>query len=280
MRTRLMVGAAGAALILLGATASVAAPTLLVTHAVARVTIVPEDRSDIAVTVMRTNPKFPLNISRAGDQVTVDGGLGWRGANCETFFGHLQVGVFGVGSVSYDDMPQIVVHTPRQVVVHAGGAVFGTVGRGDGVELANSGCGDWTLANQSGPLTAYLSGSGDLRAGEVSAADLHISGSSDVYLKSAQGGLAAAVSGSGDVDADQVDGPLRTHVTGSGDVKVKGGAVTQMQVAVAGSGDVRFGGVAQSLDASVAGSGDVSVAKVSGPVVKHIAGSGDVTVGQ
>ena len=266
---------------LLSATAAAASPSLEVNHAVARVTIIPEDRPDISVTVIATNAKFPLKVTRLGDQVVIEGGLAWRGANCNVVFGHTRVGVFGVGSVSYENMPQVVVRTPRQVFVKTSGAVFGTIGRGDGVDLTNSGCGDWTVGNQNGPLRVSLAGSGDLHAGEAAAAaDVRVAGSSDVVLRAARNGLTAMIAGSGDVTADQVDGPLHAHVIGSGDVKIRDGAVSDMQVVVAGSGDVRFGGVAQSLQASVAGSGDVSVGKVTGMVTKHIAGSGDVTVGR
>ena len=268
----------GAALLV--SSTAIAAPSLEITHAVAQVTIIPENRPDVTAMVLRSNAKFPLTVTRVGDRVIIEGGLGWRGANCNSIFGHRRIGVIGIGSVAYEDLPQVVVRTPRQVQVKAGGAVFGTIGRGDGVELANSGCGDWTVANQTGPLQASLAGSGDLHAGDAGTTDLHVAGSSDVFLRAAHGGLTATIAGSGAVNADEVDGPLRAHVTGSGDVKVRAGTVSDMQVAVAGSGDIRFGGVAQSLEANIAGSGDVSVAKVTGPVVKHIAGSGDVTVGQ
>jgi hypothetical protein len=273
-------GVASACIALLGATASVAEPGLEVNHAVARVTIIPEDRPDVAITVIKTNKTFPLTINRMGDQVIVEGNLGWRSANCNSFFGRPRIGAFGIGSVSYDDMPQIVVRTPRQVQVKASGAVFGSIGRGAGVDLSNAGCGDWTVGHQSGPLRASLAGSGDLRAGDSTLADLRVAGSADTVLRTARDGLTAHISGSGEINADEVNGPLHVKVTGSGDVKVRGGAVSDMVAVVAGSGDVTFGGVAQSLDASIAGSGDVSAAKVTGSVTKHVAGSGDVNVGR
>jgi hypothetical protein len=264
---------------LLGATAAAAEPTLSIDHAVARVTIIPEDRADIVAEVVRSNATFPLSISTTGDQVVVSGNLGWRSANCNGLFGRPRVSVSGLGTADDHNIPMVVVHTPRQVRVKAGGAVFGSVGRGAGVTLANAGCGDWFVANQTGPLRVSLAGSGDLHAGLAAATDISLSGSSDVFMGAARGGLTAKISGSGDVNADEVDGPLQANITGSGDVKVRGGAVSEMKVAVAGSGDVRFGGVAQSLDASIAGSGDVSAAKVTGLITRHVAGSGDVTVG-
>jgi hypothetical protein len=269
-----------------GALASLAAgavqadPSVEIRHAVARVTIVPEARSDVAVFVTRTNSRLPLRVTREGDRVVVDGGLGWRNVNCHTFFGRPGASVWGIGVIGYDDMPQVVVRMPLRATAAAGGAVFGAVGPGAGLDLANSGCGDWKVADQNGPLRVSMSGSGDVRAGTVAAADVRISGSSDVYVRAARGGLTAAVIGSGDVNVATVNGPLRVRVGGSGDVKIHDGAVTDMDVSVAGSGDVRFGGVAQSLVANVAGSGDVSAGRVTGLVTKHVAGSGDVSVGR
>lgn len=260
--------------------AAQASPGVEIRNAVARVTIVPEARSDVAVFVTRTNSRLPLRVTRVGDTVVVDGGLGFRNINCHALFGRPAVSVWGIGSIRFDDMPQVVVRMPRQARVGAGGGVFGAVGPGAGVDLANSGCGDWKVADQKGPLRVSMSGSGDVRAGDVGAAEVHISGSSDVYVRTAQGGLSAAVSGSGDINAATVNGPLRVRVGGSGDVRIHDGAVTDMNVSVAGSGDVHFGGVAQSLEANVAGSGDVSAARVTGPVSKHVAGSGDVSVGR
>lgn len=278
MRGAIGLGLVAAASVASGA--ALASPSIEIRNAVARVTIIPEARNDVAVSVVRANPREPIRISRFGDTVVVDGGLGWRSINCHHFFGRPAAYVWGVGNFGYDDMPQILVRTPLQTRVGAGGAVFGSIGAGAGVDLANSGCGDWTVADQNGPLRLSMSGSGDVRAGTVTAADVRISGSSDVYVRAARGGLTAAVSGSGDINAATVNGPLRVRVGGSGDVKVHDGAVTDMNVSVAGSGDVRFGGVAQSLLANVAGSGDVSAARVTGQVTKHIAGSGDVSVGR
>lgn len=270
----------------LGAVASIvagaaqASPGVEIRHAIARVTIIPEARNDVAVSVVRVNRRLPLRISRVGDTVVVDGGLGWRSINCHTWFGHPAAWVWGSGNFSYDDMPQIVVRTPLQVRAGSSGAVFGAVGAGAGADIANSGCGDWTVADQNGPLKLSLAGSGDVRAGTAASAEVHVSGSADVNMRAARGGLMASVTGSGDVNAGVVNGPLHVRVGGSGDVRVKGGAVTDMDVSVIGSGDVHFGGVARSLTANVAGSGDVSAAKVTGSVTKHVAGSGDVTVGR
>ena len=94
------------------------------------------------------------------------------------------------------------------------------------------------------------------------------------------GAVNAGSSGSGDISVADVRGPLTVRIAGSGDVKVNGGEASEVDVSIAGSGGVRFGGLARSLKASIAGSGDVSVAEVQGPITKHIFGSGEVRVGR
>ena len=68
-------------------------------------------------------------------------------------------------------------------------------------------------------------------------------------------------------------------IPGSGDVVVGGGRPTTMKVSVAGSGDVDFQGVADSLRVRIAGSGDVHAREVKGDVSRMIMGSGSVRVG-
>jgi hypothetical protein len=248
--------------------------------AVARVTIIPEARADVAVSVIQANPRLPLKVSRNGEVVVIDGDLAGRAHGCHSAFGRPSVSVWGVGRVGYDEMPRVLIRAPINVKVGAGGAVFGVIGRGESVDLANSGCGDWTVANVSGPLTLRLSGSGDVQAGGAGSADFRVSGSADIVARAIGGGLTTATSGSGDITADWVGGVLHSRIAGSGNVRVKNGAVSDMDVAISGSGDVDFGGVAQTLEVQVAGSGDVTVARVNGAVSKRVAGSGDVRVGR
>jgi hypothetical protein len=248
-------------------------------HAAMRVTVIPEARNDIQVGVLRQNPKMRITVARMGDTLIVDGGLGLRETNCSTFFGRRGVHIWGMGFVPYDSLPQVIIRTPLDAKVGAGGAVFGVVDRSGSLELSNAGCGDWTVANVAGPIRVRMAGSGDVHAGAAGSAEVHISGSSDVFLRDVRDGLETSSSGSGDLRVISLNGPLHVHIAGSGNVLATTGQVTDMTVGVAGSGDVKFGGVAQRLDASVVGSGDVRVGRVTGPVTRHIAGSGSVTVG-
>jgi len=277
MRIALMLAAAATAALAAGAAS---AASVEVKDAVARVTVIPENRSDIKVEILQTNPRLPLEVREFAGRTIVDGGMGRRIRDCRGSRDNMRVYVRGVGDVGFRDLPQVVIHTPRDVDVDAGGAVWGSVGRAASVKLGNAGCGDWTVANVEGELRLSQAGSGDTRAGSAGSARVKVAGSGDAWIGEIRGGLDVSIAGSGDVSAVSINGPLDVHVAGSGDVKVGGGRATAMQVSVMGSGDVDFRGSADTLRAMVAGSGDVHAREVKGTVSKTVMGSGGVTIGE
>ncbi len=270
---------AGFGVLLSAGAAQAAAPQVEIKDAVARVTVIPEARSDIKVEILTTNGKLPLQVRTAGGKVTIDGGLDRKIRSCHGGGAKARVQVSGVGDIGYAQMPQIVIRTPRDANVQAGGAVYGVVGKSASLELSNAGCGDWTVANVAGLLKLNQAGSGDATVGSAGQASIRAAGSGDIKTRAINGPLEIKMAGSGDVWTASVKGPLEVNAAGSGDVKVAGGAVDAMTVMVAGSGSVDFGGTAQSLKARIAGSGDVRAKEVKGAVSKTIVGSGGVTIG-
>jgi hypothetical protein len=256
------------------------AASVEVKDAVARVTVIPEARSDIKVEFLSSNPALPLEIRTFAGRTIVDGRLGRRIHECHGSGENVSVRVRGVGQVAWKDMPQVVIRTPRDVDVDAGGAVWGSVGRSASVKLGNAGCGDWTLANVEGAMKISQAGSGDTKAGSAGEARLRVAGSGDTIVGDIKGPLFVDIAGSGDVGVGSISGPVDVRIAGSGDVKIAGGRATTMSVMVAGSGNVDFGGVAETLKARVAGSGDIRARQVTGEVHKTIMGSGGVTIGR
>ncbi|HWA61582.1 MAG TPA: DUF2807 domain-containing protein [Caulobacteraceae bacterium] len=308
--------AATAAAGLATAASAAAEPSLEIRHAAVRVVVMPEARADVMVEVLKANPRLPLYIDRVGDQVIVDGHLPGFLTGCHGSGQNLRAQIFGRGDFKAEEFPQIVVHTPMDVRVHSGGVSVGSIGRAHSVELREGGCGSWTVANVEDLLSARLSGSGEIEAGtsrraelglsgvgrlraaaiadtlegrvsgsglidvtSAQSAELVVSGSGNVRAGTIPGGLTAEISGSGDVSVARVDGPLRARLSGVGHIRVPAGQVTVLQAHISGSGDVDFGGVAQTLEADVSGSGDIHVGKVTGQVDKRVSGSGQVTVG-
>lgn len=270
-------------------------PDVEIRHAVARVAVVVEDRTDIAVEIEQGTSGLPApRVTRDGANVRIDGGLGRRGfmnrgdgiRNCNTGSGNpatpgdgATVEVRNVGRVSIADAPLIVIRTPRAVNVNASGAVFGSVGRGaTSIDLGNGGCGYWNVANADGPVSLSIGGSGDMRAGTSTALDISIGGSGSVTA-GATGELEVAIGGSGDVVVARVDGRTEVSIGGSGDVDIRAGTAPDLSISIAGSGDVNFGGVAGDVDVSLVGGGDVTVARATGSVSRSIMGGGDVRIG-
>ena len=277
-------GGLAAGAMLLGATQASAA-SVEFRNAVARVVVIPEDRTDISVVILKNYARHPLRVNQwSGGRVVVDGGLatGFFGnvMNCSMRDGQPRVTLFGFGTIGYDDMAQVVVRAPKDVKVTAGGAVFGFIGGTDSLDLIAAGCGDWTVGNVRGELKLMDAGSGDVHVGSVGQASLRVAGSGDVTTRAIANGADISIGGSGDMNLEEASGPVKIRIGGSGDVVIKGGHATNLDVLVAGSGDVGYKGVADSFTGMVAGSGDVSVTKVTGPVKKSVAGSGDINVGQ
>ena len=307
--------AAAAALACAGA--ATAAPSLQIRDAAVRVVVIPEARADVKVDVIKTNPNLPLYIGQEGDTVIVDGRLPKWFAGCHGHGEDTHYEAMGRGDFAAADWPTIVVHTPMDVHVDAGGATLGTVDRAHSVTLNHGGCGDWKVANVEGQLEARLSGVGDIETGTSgsahltlsgagnmhagavrsdltarvsgvgsivtttsASADMDVSGSGSVRSGAVAGGLHTSISGTGSVNVERIQGPLNAHISGTGSLNVSNGEVTDMEAHVSGTGGVRFGGTAQTLDAHVSGVGSVVVAKVTGNVNKSVSGIGSVRVGQ
>jgi hypothetical protein len=248
--------------------------------AAVRVTVIPEDRPDIRIEVVRTNPRLPLKVRQDRGTTHVDGGLAGRIGNCRGEGSRARVQVRNLGHVAFADLPHVVIRAPMDVKLQADGAVFGVVGRSTSLDLAHGGCGDWTLANVSGPLKVSQAGSGDTRAGSAGSARIRLAGSGDVGLGAVASGLRLDLAGSGDIAVASASGPVDVSLAGSGEVHVAGGRATALGVSIAGSGDVEFDGEADSLRARIAGSGDIRVRHVRGEVARSVIGSGAVSVGR
>ncbi len=268
-----------------------------VDNAAARVVVIAEPRGDYQISIAQGRAGLkPLTLRRDGGVTVVDGGydhIGWiwgphvfglsgggGGLNCRGPAGSPRVTVPGRGDVAVADLPVVTIRAPMNARIGASGAVFGEVNLTDSLDLSNSGCGDWRIADVRGPVHIATSGSGDVRGGAAGEAHIAISGSSDVVLGPVNGRLETHTSGSGDIHTASARGGIETRISGSGDVVVDGGEAPEVAVTIAGSGDFRFRGTAGAVNVHIAGSGDVDIARATGPVSKHVAGSGDVNIGR
>lgn len=256
-----------------------AAPSLDLRGVAARVVVVPEARDDVIARVLEPKPRFPLRLHRVGDRLVIAGDAMHRIQGCPAPGESPAVTITGRGGFDLADLPRVVVRAPRDVRITANGAVFGVVGRSASLDLVNRGCGAWTVANVGGRLRISQAGGALVRTGSAAQADLSVAGAGQIYAGAVTDGAAAVSSGAGAITIAALSGPFNARVAGSGEIRVEKGNVSHMVAAIAGSGAVRFGGVAGDLQASVAGSGMVSVATVRGAVSRRVFGAGLVRVG-
>ena len=276
MRLQLALIAAAATAV----TASAAqAATVEIRDAVVRVTVVPEDRSDIKVEVISPNSELPLEIRTMGDKTIIDGNLDHRIHGCNGSGDHVRIRVRGVGEVNWSEMPQVVIHTPRAVSLQSDGAVQGAIGRSSSLDLHDSGCSAWTVADVAGEARIRESGAGSVRMGQSGRLDIQLSGAASIHATRVRENLDARLSGAGGVKIDSLAGAMQAHVSGVGEIRVADGRATDVRASVSGVGGVVFGGVANNLDASVSGMGNVKVRQVTGSVTKSVSGIGHVTIG-
>lgn len=276
MRLSMAILAATAAFSASGAQAA----SVEIRDAVARVTVVPQDRPDIKVEIVRAHPELPLSVTVSGDRTIIEGGLDRKIRDCNGMGESARIDVRGVGRVAYADMPQIVIYTPKAVDVGANGAVVGTIGRSASLELQNSGCGSWTIADVAGEAELHQSGAGNVKMGTAGSLDLHISGAGSLRAVAVRDGMDARLSGAGGVTIGSFAGPLEAQVSGVGQIRIDEGRASRIKASVSGIGGVDFGGVAQDLQASISGLGNIRVREVTGSVNKSVSGAGRIKIGE
>lgn len=256
------------------------AASVEVRDAVARITVVPQDRADVKVEVVKAHPELPLAIRTEAGRTVIDGDLHRKIRDCNGMTERPSISVRGVGKVAYDEMPQVVIYTPKAVDVTAGGAVQGAIGRSASLRLKNSGCASWTIADVAGAASIHQSGAGDVRMGAADRLDVRLSGAANIRAtKVREGGLDAHLSGAGGVQIADVRGPVEARVSGVGQIEVDGGRASKLRASVSGIGQVEFEGSADDLDATISGLGSIRVKEVTGQVTKSVSGGGSVRVG-
>lgn len=274
----------------------------------AKVIIITQARDDIEVKVRPGTKALPqITISRNGRTVRVNGHMPNRQPSCGSNGGIFafnfddkktaSVKVTGMSPLNLSDLPTVYIYAPRRLEVMSFGAIYGSINESQALKLHVFGCGDWKIgpvidtlhlistgngdimAAHAGRTEVTSAGTGDIIIGPVRSLKTSQSGSGDVVTGPIAEGLSAAVAGSGDLAIASVNGAVEISVAGSGDVAIARGRANTLKVALAGSGDVYFGGEALQADAAIVGSGDIHIGRVRGTINKKVLGSGEVNIG-
>ncbi len=123
------------------------------------------------------------------------------------------------------------------------------------LDLTNTGDGNVDIDSwQGGNFTLSLSGCGDLNAGrlnDVSAVNLHSSGTGDIEIESLTSqSFLAALTGTGDLNFEELNtGTFSLRQTGTGDATIDSGSAQSGSVTNSGTGDTtmrgRFGSISK-----------------------------------
>lgn len=146
------------------------------------------------------------------------------------------------------------------------------------LDLKVSGSGSMKVeVNVAGDLEADVSGSGDIEVkGTAASFDSDISGSGDVNASvKISGESTFSIAGSGKIIIDGSSKALETRISGSGSIRGENFEVEKCTVKVAGSGNVSIH-VTDELNVSIAGSGDVRYKGDPKRVNNNSSGSGSV----
>jgi len=270
------------------ADASAQAANLDIGDVAAKIVVVTEPRADVVASVIKTNPRLPLIITRQGDGLSIRGSIKqtwWSGLfhrqliSCKFDARGASVGVMGIGGFHEADLPLVLVRAPLDAKISTAGGVVGSLPTADSLALEVKGCDSWTIGRIKGRMTLNDSGVVRLRVGSAGAMTTQVAGSGDVAIGAVTDGLQVEQAGVGQFRAGRVSGPVSVQVSGQGNVRILGGHASDLSVTIAGVGQVIYGGLADTLEATIAGEGEVEVAQVLGPVQKTVAGVGKIVVG-
>jgi hypothetical protein len=261
-----------------GAQTRYSATEVEVRGAAAILTVIPEDRTDVAVTVSGGASLPAIKSRQIGDRLVLDGSLSRRVRKCPSG-APLVAAVSGIGEIAEGALTRIEVRMPRAVKLDIADGVRAEVGPSDAAEISFAGCAGGKVGDVKGHLEIQSAGSGDVAASRAGSAEVSLAGSGEITLGEVAQGLDASIAGSGSTRARSVTGELSASIAGSGDVEVAGGAISKADVSIAGSGDVEIAAPVVDLDASIIGSGNVKVASVAGALKRSVMGSGGVKIG-
>lgn len=278
-----------------------AAQAVDVVDAAAIVHVIAEARTDVSVTVARTDRLPAPRVSVQDGRVIINGGLAHRirGCGAGMFSNERGARVNGVGVVREADLPVITIRAPAALDFRSDGAVYAEIGAVQSGRVRVNGCGSADIASARGALDVDSGGSGSVRVGAVGGLlNARLRGSGGVDAVSAAGAT-LSLSGSGGLNVAQVTGPLDARLSGSGALRVgavrsetaaldlsgsggihvREGQVGHLATRLSGSGGIRFGGRAAVLNAHASGSGGISVAVADTVESLRDTGSGGVHIG-
>lgn len=236
-----------------------AATGVTIEEIAAVLTVIAEDRSDIAVEYQAARGLPEVRAYVSGDTLVIDGGLDLDDNPCkERFSSEGAAKLPEVGTFRASELPRLIVRTPRELDVTVDGAVLTSVGVSAGGYVASHGCGDMTIASASGRLEALLMGFGDVEIADMNAP-----------LKASLYGLGAMRIGK------TTDAEFNLIGVGNIDAKASSGAVKGF---LQGTGNLKIASIAEGASLDLPGAGDFEIGAIAGPFSLESGGAGKARI--
>lgn len=158
--------------------------------------------------------------------------------------------------------------------------VFLPADHGSVFKISVGGSANCKIEPTCGILEISIAGSGDVAAADCNRMDCRIAGSGGIKVGKVAFGTNISISGSGDLEADSLCAPL-IKIAGSGSIRTREVKGDEMNVSIAGSGEIECGGEVDTLKLKVQGSGDFEASGLTvGEAHLSVSGGGDIVIGR
>ncbi len=258
-----------------------AADSLELEEIAARLTVIPESRNDIALTIMPSGLLPQPDIQHQGNHLLISGGLQLSRYPClKRYGGQGAVSVPRYGDIPLQDLPEIIARVPYSIDLSVHGLVLAEIGPSSGGMLENHGCGDVYIEDASGPLDVALYGYGDIDVGQVDGPiTAELFGFGEMRLDSARAARLELI-GMGNLIGGEFAESVVARLQGEGDMRLEhlgNGA----ELKSSGTGEMSLGTISGSVKLEAESSAPVSIGTVNGPLMDIEAGSiGSVDIQQ
>lgn len=211
-----------------------------------------------------------IDISESGNELCIKskGGKSSGGINIQS----------GGDSISIGNISQDVCLSSGSIIIGNNRIVSG-----NGISIGGSETANETKITVSVPKGTQIDVS-DI-SGKVDIGDIEgnleasVRGSSEIYVGCVKDTNLKA-RGSGSITVREVNGSfLNTVASGSCNIRINKGSVTTLVSSASGSGNIWFGGEAESAVLTASGSGNVQANLVKNRPITNISGSGHINIG-
>lgn len=254
------------------------AAELVLEGLVARVTVLPEARSDFAVEVRPGSGSLPsVTISREGGRTLLTSGV--EVGACTRVDGRMRVGLRDGSQAEMSEAPDVIIHAPRAFSLSGDNSgLIGQIGPAEDLDISQSGCAFWDVANVAGTLRAEMSGGARLTAGTSRSALLGASGGAAITT-GAVADLVAEASGGGAIRVASVSGAAEATASGGGRIEIESGQGSTLRAHASGGGRIVHRGEVAALHATASAGGQIEVFQVENVVSRFVSAGGQVVVG-